>query len=395
MSWSDRSDKSDNSIKGGGGEPYSSKRSKSSFASLIGVIGTVAQLMYCGFKFISDMGPFGQPGQYKALYVHMFPPALGDNLVINLHDESIGDELIVDLYVRRETLINFWSSPEYLQANGTEKGGSWGSNNLPTTNPNWFGDMFIGDTVKIQWVHPGIIPYKGGKPFEEVDILKIIPGSESSGLSSNIEYNGRVYSAYLCGKPIPQIAIDVLFVMKRNGKYFLKVLRRGNSNPNLDKPGKYMPGAGEHREPGLDFSMKASALRSIGEEIGVHEETLEQCFLLQNIKHFNEYGRDSRYAKFSSIQDGKLIEFGVDRESSTTLSVLYINCTDEEPKEIDPTDTIEIGAKKWVEIGVVSRDPCDWFIPEHAKYLDLCLEAISQFEALTPEEQAQFLAVKR
>ena len=407
---------SDYSTKSGGGrcgdggvgaDPDSpnSKRSKGLTYPFLGLVGVVSQIMYCGFKFITDMGSFGQPSKQKALYVHMFPPALGDDLSINPYDESRGDELIFDTHLRRETLINFWSSREYLQANGTEKGGSWGSNNLPTTNPNWFGTsdgagtsagvggIFIGDGVKIQWVHPGIIPYKGGKPFEDVDILKIIPGSESSGFSSNIEYNGRVHSAYLCGKPIPQRAIDVLFVMKRKGKYYLKVLRRGNPNPNLDKPYAFMPGAGEHKEPGLDFIMKAGALRAIGEEIGVPEETLVQCFLLQNIAHFNEYGRDSRYSKYSAIQDSKLIEFGVDRESSTTLSVLFINCTDEEPKEIDPTDTIEIGSKKWVEVGVVSRNPCDWFIPEHASYLDICLGAIVQFEAFTPEEKVMYRAV--
>ena len=70
-----------------------------------------------------------------------------------------------------------------------------------------------------------------------------------------------------------------------------------------------------------------------------------------------------------------------------------IESSSEEPKEIDPTDTIEIGSKKWVEVGVVSRNPCDWFIPEHASYLDICLGAIVQFEAFTPEEKVMYRAV--
>ncbi len=332
----------------------------------------------------------------KVIYVHKYPPIVGSTKIPDFSVQTpISDinSLLSGVNLRKETLLNFWSSKSLYQANGDWKGGEWGSNNLCTTDVNWCTGAFIGDKVSIDLVKYGIIPYKTrlSKPFGKDD--EIIVGSESATLSCNVtitlDGTEKTYSCYVCDEPMGQNALDVLFIWKnKKGKRFVKILRRGNPHPNVDMPLLQMPGAGEHREPGNNISFKSEVLRAVKEEIGIHESTLMDCYLIP-IGIYDDDKRDPRYWSYSAEQDGQIIEFGIKRKSNTNVYVLYIESdSDTEPIEADPTDFIEVGSKKWVDLDnhtLANKEL--WMIPEHSTYFTSARIILDRFDDLSIEHK--------
>lgn len=338
-----------------------------------------------------------QVSEEKVVYFHQFPPAQKTTNAPNLDNKSSPKELIPDI-VTKETFIKFISNKNLHQANLNWKGGEWGTNNFCTTHKTWCPDAFIGDNVSISKIKSGIIPYniRFGKPFEEND--QIIEGSEEWAWSCNITIppneefpEGTISSGYVCDKPMGQNAIDILFIWENEeGVRFSKILKRGKSHPNNDMPELFMPGAGEHKEPGDGVRIKEGALRAVKEEIGIPDETLSECFLLK-VGNFFASGRDPRYWFFSEIQDDNIIEFGMERESSTEVYLLYIKSnTDNQPKETLPLDSIEVGKKFWVGLKDKLLNKLIWMIPEHGEYLKLVDDVIDKFLLLSVEEQLTF-----
>ena len=329
----------------------------------------------------------------KIIYIHKFPPIIGAETVPDLATLSDLSVYESDKILRKDTLKSFWANKNLYQVNGDWKGGEWGSNNLPTTDTTWCTESFIGDFVKLELIKDGIIPYKTrlSKPFVNSD--EIILDSETTAWSCNItiKTNGlsKTYSGYVCDKSMDQKAIDVLFVWKNtHGKRFIKILRRGNSHPNVDMPGLQMPGAGEHREPGNRICFKSEVLRAVKEEIGIDNDTLTNSYLLP-IGTYNNDKRDPRYWKFSVDQDGSIIEFGIKRKSSTDVYVLYLESDSViEPKESDPSDMIEINSKRWVDIDssiLLNKDI--WMIPEFPIYIKKTIKILNMFDELSIEHK--------
>ena len=342
----------------------------------------------------------GIVGLNKIVWIHKFPPAFNTTSkpVISDADRVLESDFEYEYNkeLRKETVVNFWASTELYQANGDWKGGEWGSNNLPTTSTNFCTGVFIGDSLMMEVVADGIIPYKKrlSLKFESDDTSDIIEGSELFAWSANIKVlnSSITYSCYVCDNPMPQSAIDVLFVWENSlGHKFIKILRRGPSNPNVDMPNMIMPGAGEHREPGNKISIKADALRAVCEEIGIGDDALSKCYLIP-IGVFGEKKRDPRYWTYSVIQDGKMMEFGPERESETNVFILYIKTdTEKEPDEINYTDTIEIGKKYWIGLdNHLILDNKLWMIQEHISYVRLAKNILSEFELRGQEEKEQF-----
>jgi len=329
----------------------------------------------------------------KLIYIHKFPPATDTTTVPDLSTDSDLDELKSDKFLKKKTLIDFWASTDKTQANGDWKGGEWGSNNLATTDTNWCTGIFIGDPVEIKIIKQGIIPYKTrlSKPFEFAD--EIISGSEQITWSCNIildvKGNKSISSGYVCDKPMEQLAIDVLFVWKNSrSERFVKILRRGSSNKNVDMPGLLMPGAGEHREPGNNVSFKSEVVRAVREEIGLPDSTISECYLL-SIGLFDENKRDPRYWTFTADQDNQIIEFGIKRKSSTDVYVLYIESdTDNVPVESEPIDNIEVNKKQWVRLDdpTLSNNQI-YMIPEHSLYFSNCVKILNRFDSLSIEHK--------
>jgi hypothetical protein len=188
-----------------------------------------------------------------------------------------------------------------------------------------------------------------------------------------------------------QYAIDVLFISENElGERNIKILKRGISNPNVDNPETYMPGAGEHREPGIDIKFKDGVIRAVREEIGITDETLSECYLLR-VGKFDKEKRDPRYWTFTMEQDGEEKTVGIERYSSTEVSILYIRHNSSvKPKEIEQLDVIEVGSKFWANISDPKLQKLTWMIPEHKEYLNLSNNKIEEFKRLSKEEQEKY-----
>ena len=336
----------------------------------------------------------GIVGIDKKIYVHKFPPALNTTskpMLASRKENGFHFEHQFNNDLRRDTLLNFWQDNNLYQANGNWKGGEWGSNNLPTSSKNFCSGIFIGDRMIIHSIKNGIIPYnkRFSAPFEEVD--NIIEESDEFAWSTNITLinTNITYSCYVCDTPMPQSAIDVLFVWENSLSHkYVKILKRGVSNPNVDMPCLLMPGAGEHKEPGNNVNFKSDALRAISEEIGISQNTISKSYLIK-IGIFNGENRDPRYWSYSAFQDGKLITFGPKRYSATELYVLYIHTDDDvEPDEIDCEDKIEVGGKYWIELNnPILKNNELWMIPEHSLYFNHATCAIETFKSLSEEDK--------
>ena len=326
----------------------------------------------------------------KTIYVHKYPPVVGEETVPNFDKSSDPSIFESDKLIKRETLINFWLNSDLYQVNGNWKGGKWSSDNLPTIDKDWCTDCFIGDFVDVEIIKLGIIPYRNklSKPFDQSD--EILSDSENTAWSCNVslEINGlkRMYSAYVCDEAMGQKAIDVLFVWKNlHGTRYIKILKRGG---NVDMPHTIIPGAGEHREPGKEISFKKDVLDAISQEIGIDKDTLNNSYLL-SLGTFNNDNRDPRYWKFAALQDGQILDFGIQRKSSTDVHILYfISDSDKIPTEINHTDTIEIKSKKWVSFdSPIIQNSELWMIPEHPQYIVLSSELLDFFDNLPLEQK--------
>jgi hypothetical protein len=334
--------------------------------------GKINKVGYCAFSIVMD------DNLNKALYVQKFPPMNGTK-VPNFESNSLPSDVEFDK-ISKENFVAFWNSDISYQTNGSWKGGKWGKSNLMTTDRSWMFDSFIGDSISIKFIKQGIIKFNGGKEFNET--MSIIPNTENNVWSCNVEWNGICYGVYLTDNIMPQYANDVLFVWKNlSGHKYIKLLTRGN-NENVDMPLRMMPGAGEHMEPGADIKVKAGILRAVNEEIGIDSSTLTQCYLL-NLGIYDSEGRDPRYWEYSMLIDGKLTKFGMKRGSSTNGYILYlVSNSNDEPKEINPIDTQEVGFKWWAKLDSVLKDYSNdkWMIIDHRKFIPDVISKINEFD---------------
>lgn len=340
----------------------------------------------------------------KVVFVHKFPPVPNTTHKPDLSVPSDIDKYRCNPRLTKDSVCKFWADKGLYQVNGDWKGGEWGSNNLPTTDTTWCTGVFIRDEIDIVLVKEGIVPYmtRKSKPFDITD--EIVEGSENFVWSCNLELTNSdstkssiQYSGYVCDKPMSQSAIDILFVWKnlnpkklsmRKLKRYVKILKRGRSHPNVDMPELFMPGAGEHREPGNNISFKSEVLRALREELGLPDLTIFDCYLI-SIGSFDNDKRDPRYWTFTIEQDGEIITFGLERYSKTEVYVMYIETDNgEKPKESKPLDEIEVGEKKWVSLDDPSLLSNSVFmIPEHSTYFSHCSRVLDNFDELPIEHK--------
>jgi ADP-ribose pyrophosphatase YjhB (NUDIX family) len=246
-----------------------------------------------------------------------------------------------------------------------------GRQNLPTTDPTWCHNVFIGDMIQILDYREGIIGFR--TPFDHT--APVIPGSEDWGWTAQVRVHGVIYKAYLTAEPLPQVALDVLLVIKSNGKLWVKLLRRGSDPNTVDFPNVLMSGAGEHLEPGTS-TPKEDIVRAIGEEIGLELSELPKAQIVE-LGKFSDPDRDPRYTIFKGFDEetGKPVEFGMRRGSTTTLKMIYIEYPDDintQPEEIPHTDITEIAYSFWMGLDqAIGLSPKDFILEENHSYLQI------------------------
>lgn len=340
---------------------------------------TVIKILYCGI--VVKLGN-------KILYISKFPPVPGYTSIPYFLNQSSEDELKPD-NITEDEYLEFWSNKSSVQENLTWKGGSWGPNNLPLTDPQWLTEIFINHICYIKVIKQGIIKKKN--IFKDTD--EIILGTEQNAYSCNIVFNSNEYACYITEQPPPQIAIDVLFIYGNRDKKMIKLLRRGDG-PNVDMPGKIAPGAGEHVEVkdmnGGEIKIKEGVLRALHEEIGVNDGVLLNSYLIK-IGDYSKDGRDPRYWEYSTIgKDGEFKTFGVNRPSKTSCYVLYFE-SEVEPQEVQHLDIEEINSKFWYPLDQVLKIKIDdWMIFDHRSMIVDTIKILKEFDRFSNREKESF-----
>jgi len=355
----------------------------------------VNKLMYCGFSAcISETN--------KVVYCVKYAPKSG---TIRPNLEIGSSDLDSDTHITREEFINFINSDVTRQPNGKHKGGKWGTNNFTVTSDDWFPGLYVGDTIKLTFSKIGLIPNKfnNKQPIQFSDSDDIIVGSQNLAWSCNAMWNNQEYHFYMTDNPMPQVATDTFFInyikpkntpncipcwlSSNKNKIYTKVLRRGLDTKVVDSPGREMPCAGEHLEPGQSDDTRQQVIFTVNEELGIHKKTLSKCYLLE-LGVYNKPGRDGRYSKYCIEKNGKNVEFGIERESSSTVRILLIisEILDMDDQDVLPDDTNEINSKRWVEINKVLSDynEDNWMLTEH---LEMLKDAVAVIENFVSEQE--------
>lgn len=343
----------------------------------------VNKIFYCGFSVVVDMGN----GEYKIIYISKYPP------INSLSPDFTKMSPVEDCYpdtISKEGYINFIRSDEPRQVNGNWKGGIWGDNNFTITGTYWFPGLFIGDTIIIRKIRDGIIPYQND--FNTIDI---ITNSDNEAWSCLSSWNNFDYQCYATDESVSQYANDVFFCRlsdnSDNPNKYIKMLKRGEGI-NIDFQHKITCCSGEHIQKD-DIDYRESIIRTVKEELGLPDNTILKCYLLKLVDD-DRLGRDPRYVKYSTMDNGSEVEFGIDRNSLSNVYALVIQ-SDIEPEEDIQSDTEEINNKWWEDINdVLKRVPEEEFMLEtHFEYLQLFNDALDKFIKLPDHEKENLLFV--
>jgi hypothetical protein len=304
----------------------------------------VNKVSYCGFSAIIDRGN----NEKKVIFFQMYAPAGGTtkpNYTVPTDPTLNGDFLNQDT-ITKEEFIDFWSSDIVFQEDGRFKGGKWGLDNcVPSEKSSWVPGLFIGSNITFT--------ISETKPdFDMVEANQFT--YDIKGTPKNARKN-----LYVTEQPMPQIAIDSIFLLNLSGEYYIKMISRGNTN-TVDLKGKISIGAGEHVENipkknqakpssnynGIKIYATGKGRLVIGQLRNKQSEEFGQ--LVQKIEELEKSGtiqknssttgvysftpdsrlnRDARYSKYCIKKGTELIYFGYDRLSISDIYIDYFEYT--------------------------------------------------------------------
>uniref|UniRef100_A0A6C0BEL6 Uncharacterized protein n=1 Tax=viral metagenome TaxID=1070528 RepID=A0A6C0BEL6_9ZZZZ len=330
-------------------------------------IFSITNFMYNSFEIFGD--------DIK-LYVSYFPPATDTTYSPFVCSSNDTDNIPnTNELPTVEEMKNFWTSREERQVDGKYKGGWWGPNNFPPSNPSWINGSKIGDKINIINYKEGIIKALMGIAF--TDSSEIIPNTEKMALTINFEWNNKVYSGYLTNNPMPQEAVDCLVTMiSSNHDVSIRFAKRGVEGPFTDIPDKLLVGGGETVEPdsnGFKFNAKSNIARALREELQLDMDSFPNPIIYE-LGIYEDKDRDPRYFKYSVLCDDDNIKyFGIDRKSRSRVYLVIIK-TDKIPKNYENDfDSVEIAKVYWTPFNLAYQksvnEPGAFMIPEHTQYL--------------------------
>lgn len=326
----------------------------------------INKVSYCGFSAIMK----NLQGE-KVIFFQKYPPA-GGTVPPNLTNITIDEELLKYDTITSQEFIDFWSSDIQNQVNERHKGGAWGLDNcLPWdqekigNKKRWLPGKFIGDNINFK-----IIEINDSYWKVEIDETKDI--------------------SYVTDMPMPQIAMDVILLIKLNNDYYVKVLTRG-STETVDMQGKITIGAGEHVEKKNGIITVKSANRALEEELGNIKDYKDTLQITKSITKLigedNRNFRDPRYSKYSIKKGTIIIDFGYDRPSSSKIFVCYLegnvsnigNETKNILERIKGTNNVEIKGAKIVNLkDILTKYPLErWGWASHYIFLDYLTKFIN------------------
>ena len=327
----------------------------------------INKVSYCGFSAIIK----NLQGE-KVIFFQKYPPA-GGTVPPNLTNITVDEELLKYDTITSEEFIDFWSSDIQTQVNERHKGGAWGLDNCLPWNQEeignkkrWLPGKFIGDNINFK-----IIEINDSYWMVKIDEKDI---------------------AYVTDMPMPQIAMDVILLIKLNNDYYVKVLTRGSAE-NVDMQGKITIGAGEHVERKNGLITVKSANRALEEELGNIKDYKDTLQITKSITKLigedNRNFRDPRYSKYSIKKGTEIIDFGYDRPSSSKIFVCYLegnvsnidnqNTTKNILEKIKGTNNVEIKGAKIVNLkDILNKYPLEkWGWASHYIFLDYLTKFIN------------------
>lgn len=302
-------------------------------------------------------------------YIHCFPPANGTTRAPNPNTPMATSKQLAPDRITRDTLESI------CFGTGRNSGRRrWGRDNLPTTSRSWFSDIFIGDQIELVDCREGIIPLKNR--FDHLG--PIVSGSELWAWTMIFRFDTKEYKAYMTTQPMPQVALDVLLVLKVGGKHWIKLLRRGSNIYTVDFPCVLMSGAGEHLEPGTS-TPKQDIERALAEESGFDLDDFEGIKMFE-LGKFSDPERDPRYTINHGFDEdtGEPVQFGEVRGSSTTLKLVYVEFGGNKLPPVKPhTDRTEVQYTFWCELDEAIRmDPKEFLIEENHSYMRIAKDLL-------------------
>lgn len=249
----------------------------------------------------------------------------------------------------RDEALEYWSSNTEKNADGTRKGGIFGSANFGLC-----GQIFLGDEIGFTVLETN---YK-------CTIVQINSYSnDKSSMACKIK-------AYACQTPSKQAVVDTPNIVIMNDIFWVFVIARGLPKPTVDYPStdkvKSIAIAGGGFINGNQTVQEAHDAET--EEEG-SKTTKDHVMKIITLPPRTAGFEEPRYCKFSFIgADGTIKKFGIDRGRINNIQVRYFGQLPELPTMYKAKDKTEVMAGFWMPVTEFIALPNDPTIPE-GKYV--------------------------
>lgn len=249
-------------------------------------------------------------------------------------DEEIAKQSASPTITTKEALT-YWASNADMNADGTRKGGIFGSANLG------LGNIFIGDTIYFDVI---------GNTHKntEIRINTIITADGYSCQACNIK-------AYACQNVSPQSVVDTPNFVLVDTIMYVFVIARGllsKTQGKVDYPStdttQSIAIAGGGFVGGNQTIQDAHDAETTEEGANAKDAVVMQTF---NLPQRTDSCEEPRYCPFSfTAQDGTIKTFGIMRGRTNNVQVRYYGSMDSLPTMYKATDKTEVMAGFWMPV---------------------------------------------
>ena len=242
----------------------------------------------------------------------------------------------------REEFEKYWQDNILLNADGTRKGGRFGSANLGVAgSPIRIGDVINFDVIENTYKNT---------------IIQI----------NSFDWSVCKIKAYACQTPSPQAVVDTPNFVEVDGKLHVYVIARGLPAKSVDFPSdettKSIALAGGGFVNGDQTVKQAHDAEANEEGAAAKTAVVMKTFdLPKRITPFGEICEDTRYNKFSYIgKDGFLYVFGENRGRTNSIQIRYFGTLSEKPAMYKAHSSTEVLSGYWMlvdEFLELTNDP--------------------------------------
>jgi hypothetical protein len=251
-------------------------------------------------------------------------------------DEEIA-KLTASPTITKNEALTYWTSNADMNADGTRKGGIFGSANFSLGG----GDIFIGDTIYFDII-------RNTHKNTEIQIDAITTADSKSSQACNIK-------AYACQNVSPQSVVDTPNFVLVDTIMYVFVIARGLLSKTLGKVDypstdttQSIALAGGGFVGGNQTVQDAHDAETTEEGANAKDAVVMQTF---NLPQRTDSCEEPRYCPFSfTAQDGTIKTFGMMRGRTNNVQVRYFGSIDTLPTMYKATDKTEVMAGFWMPV---------------------------------------------